>query len=71
MTRITLHKVLCTLKIITRSLLHRMKNVSDKIVENIKTHILCSITFSLNEIGVACGAYGGGEGCAQGSGGET
>ena len=24
-----------------------------------------------NEMGVACGAYGGGERCAQGSGGET
>ena len=24
-----------------------------------------------NEIGVACDAYGGGERCAQGSGGET
>jgi len=23
-----------------------MRNVSDKIVENIKTHILCSVTFS-------------------------
>ena len=24
-----------------------------------------------NEVGVACGAYGGGERCAQGSSGET
>jgi hypothetical protein len=31
--------------IITHSVLTRMRNVSDKIVEGIKTHILCSITF--------------------------
>ena len=29
------------------------------------------IIYTLNEIGGACGAYGGGERCAQGSSGET
>ena len=32
---------------------------------------LISIMFHLNEMGGACGAYGGGERCAQGSSGET
>jgi len=31
--------------IISRSIFLRMRNVSDKVVEKIKTHILCSITF--------------------------
>ena len=29
----------------SRSILLRIRNVSDKVVENIKTHILCSVTF--------------------------
>ena len=35
----------CTFLIIFQSLLLRIKNVSDKIVQKIETHILCSITF--------------------------
>jgi hypothetical protein len=31
--------------IISRSILLRMKNISDKVVEKLETHILCSITF--------------------------
>jgi hypothetical protein len=31
--------------VISRSVLLRMRNCSDKIVEKIKTHILCSVTF--------------------------
>ena len=31
--------------ITSRSFLFRMRNVSDRIVEKIKTHILCSVTF--------------------------
>ena len=31
----------------------------------------CSGKIEKNEMGGACGAYGGGERCAQGSGGET
>jgi hypothetical protein len=34
--------------IIYRSVLLRMRNISDKIVEKIKTHILCSVIFSEN-----------------------
>ena len=33
--------------------------------------ILCACKIEKNEMGEACGAYGGGEKCAQGSGGET
>jgi hypothetical protein len=36
---------MCTLKITPQKILLRMRNVSDKFVEKIKTHILCSITF--------------------------
>jgi len=32
----------------SRSVLLRVRNVSDKVVENINTHILCSITFPEN-----------------------
>jgi hypothetical protein len=48
LTRIkgTLHENLCTFMIISRWILLRMRNVPDKIVEKIKTHILCSKTFS-------------------------
>jgi len=34
-----------TFLIISRSVLLRMRNVSDKVVEKIQTHILCSVTF--------------------------
>jgi len=34
-----------TFLIISRSFLLRMRNISDKVVENIKTHILCSVIF--------------------------
>jgi len=32
--------------IILLATLHRVSNVSEKVIEEIKTHILCSITFS-------------------------
>ena len=44
----TLHEDQCTFMIMSNSLLLKMKNVMDKIVEKIKTYILCSITFILN-----------------------
>jgi len=49
MTRIrgTLHKDQYTFMIISRSFLLRMRNMSDKFVEKIKTHILFAITFLL------------------------
>ena len=34
-------------------------------------HVLYINSFVINEMGGACGAYGGGEMSAQGSGGET
>jgi hypothetical protein len=37
-----------TFSIICHSILLRMRNVSDKFLEQIKTHILCSLTFFLN-----------------------
>ena len=37
--------ILCTFVIISRIILLGMRNVSDKLVESIKTHILCSKTF--------------------------
>ena len=40
-----LHEDLYTILIISRSVLLRMRNVSDKAVEKLKTHILCSVTF--------------------------
>jgi len=45
-TRITgtLHEAQYTFVIIPRSLLLRMRNVSDKAIEKFKTHILRSIT---------------------------
>jgi len=49
MTRIigTLHEDIYTFFfIISRSFLLRKRNISDKFVEEIKTHILCAITFS-------------------------
>jgi hypothetical protein len=50
MTRIIgiLHEDLCTFMIVYRSFLLIMRNVWDKIVEKIKTHILCSVTFNEN-----------------------
>jgi hypothetical protein len=42
----TLHEDLNTFMTIYRSILVRMRNVSDNVVEKIKTHILCSVTFS-------------------------
>jgi hypothetical protein len=46
-TRITdsLHKDQCIFMIEFRSLLLRMRNVSDKIVEKVKTHISYPVTF--------------------------
>jgi hypothetical protein len=41
----TLHEYQHTFLITSHSILLRMRNVSDKIVEEIKTQILCSITF--------------------------
>jgi hypothetical protein len=45
----TLHEDLCTFVMICRWILLRMRNVSDKIVEEIKTHILCPIIFFLQK----------------------
>ena len=39
------HNGMASIKEISRSVLLRMRNVSDKTVEKIKTQILCSITF--------------------------
>jgi len=41
----TLHKDQYIFLIISRSPLLRMRNASDRIVENTKTHVLCSVTF--------------------------
>jgi hypothetical protein len=41
----TLREVKYTFLIISRLVLPGIKNVSDEIVEKIKTHMLCSITF--------------------------
>ena len=41
----TVHKDLHTFITISRSVLLRMRNASDKILETIKTHIICSIMF--------------------------
>jgi hypothetical protein len=48
MTRITitLHEDQYTFLIVSRAVLLRMGNDPDKDVEEIKTHILCSVTFS-------------------------
>jgi hypothetical protein len=42
----TLHEYLCTFMTISRSFLLRMRNFSTIFVDKIKTHIMCSITFS-------------------------
>ena len=41
----TLHENLCAFLIMSRSVPLGMKNVSDKIVQKIKTQVSCSITF--------------------------
>ena len=48
LTRITgiLLEDLCTFMEISRSFLLRIRNISPKVVEKIKTHILCPVTFS-------------------------
>jgi hypothetical protein len=48
LTRIkgTVHEDMSTLMVISLSILLRMRNVSDKVVQKVKTHILCSMTFS-------------------------
>ena len=48
----TLHEGVCTFVIISHSVL-RMRNVSDKSLGDIKTHILCSIVFFFEN----CAAY--------------
>ena len=40
----TSHEDVCTFMITYRPILIRMRNVSEKVVEKIKTHILCSVT---------------------------
>jgi hypothetical protein len=47
-TRITatLHEEVCTFVIISHWIVVRRRNVSDRFVEKIKTHMLCSITCS-------------------------
>jgi hypothetical protein len=41
----TLHEDLCTFIIIYRLMFLRIRNVSGKFVDKIKTHILCLVTF--------------------------
>jgi hypothetical protein len=52
LTRITdpLLEDLYTFLITSHSILLRMRNVSDKVVEKFTTHVLCSVTFSLKKI---------------------
>jgi hypothetical protein len=45
----TCHEDQYTVMIMSHSLFLKMKNVVDKIVEKIKTHILCSINFILKK----------------------
>ena len=40
----------CTLGIVSRSILLRIRNVSDKVVQKIKTHIQCPIIFFVPNI---------------------
>ena len=42
----TLHEDLCTVMLISRCILRKVIDVSDKVVEKIKIHTLCSITLS-------------------------
>jgi hypothetical protein len=48
----TLHKALCTFMIISRRILTKVSNISDKFVEKIKTHILpvYAIKFKNNRV---------------------
>ena len=50
LTRImgTLHENLCTFMVLSRLILVRKKNVSQKFAEKLKTHISCIKTFSEN-----------------------
>jgi hypothetical protein len=50
----TLHEDRYTLPTISRSVLLRMKSISDKIAEKLETHILCSVTFYFDNRSV-CG----------------
>jgi hypothetical protein len=59
----TLHEDLCTCTIISRSVLLIMRSASDKLVEKIKTHISCSITFYEN--GALCEAMWKKQGTAR------
>jgi hypothetical protein len=47
------------------------KYITLKIVHTTLTQYCVGGKMEKNEMGGACGAYGGGERCAQGSGGET
>jgi hypothetical protein len=44
----TLHEDRCTFMVISRRILLKMKRFRTKIVEKMKTHILCSVTFFRN-----------------------
>jgi len=46
----SLHEDLC--RFISRVILLRIRNFSDKVVQKIKTHILCSITFFAENLAV-------------------
>jgi len=50
-----LHEDQYTLLIISRSVLLRMRNISVRFAEKIKTHILCSVTFIFFENLGVCG----------------
>jgi len=45
---VTLHEDLCTFMMINRWILFRKRNFETKFVEKIKTHVLCSLMFSLH-----------------------
>ena len=53
-----------------RSLHHLRPNFSEHVMMSVRTFTPRNMSWS-NEMGGACGAYGGGEGFAQGSGEET
>jgi len=44
----TLREDQCTFMITSRLILHGMQIVLDKIIQKVKTHILCSMTFFFN-----------------------
>jgi len=46
----TWHENPCTFVIVSHRILLRMRNISDKIVEKIITHSLCSVTFFFSKI---------------------